>query len=126
MKDAYIRSPLIPGILAKVKEVDGYEPLEQLFIERYKFTYEEAAIWARNQANIWATLEADFVRSGESRGLKYRIQLLFIVPDVQIGWEKMKVEVTDPEFLDYIDEVRKMPLSESVKSYQQSIRAPEK
>ena len=67
-----------------------------------------------------------FVRSGESKGLKNRIQLLYIFPDVQIGWEVLKVETTNREFIDYIDAVRNMPLSKNAKSCQQSNRAPEK
>ena len=100
--------------------------MEQLYIERYKFTYEEAAIWVRNQSNIWTTLESDFVRSGESTELENRIQILFIFPDVQISWKILNVEITNKEFIDYIDEVRSMPLRENVKSYKQLIRSVDK
>jgi hypothetical protein len=44
LNSTFARNPKIPEILAKTKAVDGPEPLEHAYVERYGLIYEEASI----------------------------------------------------------------------------------
>ena len=80
----FVRDPKIPAILAKVKDIDGPEPIEQALIDRYGMTYEEAAIFGRYVSANLNVIEAEFALTGPSPRLQERIQLLLSFPDVQL------------------------------------------
>ena len=118
----FLNSPLIPGILAKIKEIDGYEPIERLFIDRYNFTYEEAGIWARYLGQNWTGFEAEFVRNGPTQGLTDRIQLFMYFPDNYIMWDSdLMIQVADQAFIEYVNDIRSKPRSERISAYIQAL-----
>ncbi|MEJ2312649.1 MAG: hypothetical protein P8Y11_09655, partial [Gemmatimonadales bacterium] len=123
LNEAYVRSPLLPSILAKVKEVDGAEPGETALMERYDLSYEEAAIYGRYLVQILTGLEAEFLSDGPSPGLRDRIQLLFLFPDVQLNWDDGAPQVQDATFREYVTKLRELPPSESVAAYQAKLEA---
>ena len=103
----YLGESQIPTILAKVKRVDGPEPLEEVFIERYDLSYEEAAIWSRYLGTIWNGLEADYTLLGESEDIANRIRLfLERFPDIRLWWEHASPLLAGPEFRVYVERLR--------------------
>ena len=96
----------IPSILVKVKAVDGEEPVDQAYVDRYGMSYEEAAIWARYVGSFWVGLEADYVVRGPSDDLETRLKGLLAYPDNQILWDHDAWQVLDPEFRDYVSSIR--------------------
>jgi hypothetical protein len=123
LSEAYVRSPLIPSILAKVKEVDGPEPAETALMDRYDLSYEEAAIYGRFLGQILTGLEAEYLSVGPSPGLRDRIQLLFLFPDVRLNWDAGAPVVQDEKFREYVAKLRELPPSESVAAYQAKLEA---
>ena len=47
LTDPYLNAPEIGAIYAKVKAVDGMEPLAGAYVDRYKLTPAEAVVWSR-------------------------------------------------------------------------------
>ncbi|MEJ2320142.1 MAG: hypothetical protein P8Y21_12485 [Gemmatimonadales bacterium] len=124
LNDAYVRSPLIPSILAKIKEVDGPEPGETVLMDRYGLSYEEAAIWGRYLSQIWTGLEAEYLSDGPSPELRDRIQLLFLFPDAQVNWDfGAAPQVQDLKFREYVAKLTELPPSEWVAAYQTKLEA---
>lgn len=121
VNQSFTNSQLIPSILAKIKAVDGSEPMEVNFMNHYNLTYEEAAIWARYLAEIFAGLEAEFLRDGQSQDLQERIQLYFIFPDCILFWDSGHAQVQNEEFVEYVDGVRKLPLPRSISDYKKNL-----
>jgi len=119
---SFVTSSKVPEILAKIKETDGPEALEQAYVDRYGLSYEEAGIWARYVGQIWTNLEADFTLNGESEGLKERIQLLLInFPDEQLFWDTGALQVTSSEFRGYVQKVREAPLIPKIERIQRDL-----
>jgi hypothetical protein len=116
LNDAFLRDPKIPAILAKIKAVDGPEPGEQAFIDRYDLTYEEAAIFGRMVAATWNGLEAEFTLNGASASLEEHMQLLMLFPDEQLSL-KWSPQLSSREFISYIEKVRRTPLTDRVEQY---------
>lgn len=95
----------LPAILSKIKAIDGVDPLEQSFIDRYLLTYEEASIWVRYQLVVWKGLEADFIADGESPKMESYIEHLLTFADVQLAW-KNGIMVSDADFIAYVERLR--------------------
>jgi len=95
----------IPEILAKIKAIDGVDPLEQSFMDRYLLTYEEASIWGRYQLVVWKGLEADFIADGESPKMESYIEHLLSYGDVQLAWQSGKL-TSDADFIAYVERLR--------------------
>ena len=98
-------SPL-PGILQRIKEVDGPEPVEAALMTRYDLEYPEAAQWVRHLALVWTALEADFVAHGRSDPLDGVAWSLLGSPDNRLYWEHGAPQVTDGEFRAYVELLR--------------------
>jgi hypothetical protein len=113
----FINSPLIPSILEKIKNVDGPEPGENVLMERYGVSYQEASIWGRYLSSILSGLEAEYLRDGPTQSLQERIQLLFLFPDFYLNYDSGHPQNQHSGFIDYIEEVRKLPLANWVSDY---------
>jgi hypothetical protein len=94
-------SPL-PSILVRIKAVDGADPVEQAFAERYDLTAEEAARWVRHLALLWTTLEADYRVNGMSPSLEAVARGLLESRDNQLFWELGAPQVASSGFREYL------------------------
>ncbi|MBC2839849.1 hypothetical protein [Robiginitalea sp. SC105] len=122
LNQPYINSPLIPSILAKIKQVDGPEPGEANLMNRYNLTYEEAAIYGRYTTEIMSGLEAEYIQAGPSQGLIERVQLLFLFPDIYIAWDNGYFpQIQSIEFKDYVSHIRTLPLAKMVSDYKNAL-----
>jgi hypothetical protein len=106
----YLSESRAPAILAKIKAVDGVEPVVAAYMERYDLTYEEGAVWLRHVFSIWTSLEAEYAVLGESPDLAHRIQLLFPYPDQEIWLDNEGTSfLSTPRFRDYVERLRAEP-----------------
>ena len=103
--DPYMTSPELTKVYAKVKAVDGPEPIVQAFIERYKLTPEEAVLWSRNVLSTWVEIHSDYISFGESETLENYIRGLWKYPDVQIVFEINEDSMLTPEFISYVESI---------------------
>jgi hypothetical protein len=117
----FVDDPKIPAILAKVKEVDGPEPIEQALIDRYGMTYEEAAIFGRYVSANLNMIEAEFALTGPSPRLQERIQLLLSFPDAQLVLQ-WAPQLSSEEFIAYVNEARDAPVPARIKEYREELR----
>jgi hypothetical protein len=103
-------NPQLPVVLAKIKAVDGSDPIPQAFVERYDLTPEEAILWERHLAHIWLGLEADYSLNGESRELEAAIRELLTHPDNQVYWKHATItggwHQGNTDFTKYVDHLR--------------------
>jgi hypothetical protein len=106
----FLRDSELPAILAKIKSVDGAEPLNEAYIQRYELGYDEAAIWIRHVLAIWTTLEAEYALLGDSEGLKSRIRLLLAYPDQELWYDGGGLDwLSSSEFRSYVERVAAEP-----------------
>lgn len=103
---AYLEESRLPEILARVKEVDGAEPVEVAFVQRYGLAYEDAVRWARHLALVWTVLESDFSANGRSDALDAVAWSLLRSPDNRLFWESGGPQITSPEFRTYLEGLR--------------------
>lgn len=100
-------SPL-PNILAKMKAVDGAEPIVQLFMDRYGLSYEEGVVWTRHATSVWVSMAAEYALLGESEALAQQIRALLGEVDHRIWWENGgPARLGHPAFVSYVDAVRR-------------------
>ncbi len=106
----FFTNPQLPAVLAKIKAIDGLDPIPQALIERYKLTPEEAILWERHLARIWMGLEADYSMSGESQELEATIRDLLTHPDCQLYWTHATsiggLHAGNTDFSSYVDRLR--------------------
>ena len=95
----------LPDILAKIKAVDGEEPGQQAFVDRYNLTAEESILWIRHLSSIWTRLETEYLYDGPSEALGLVIQGLLTTPDNQLFWEH-PMGILTAEFMWYVESVR--------------------
>jgi len=105
--EPFLSESAAPEILAKIKAVDGSEPVVAAYIERYGLTYAEASVWLRHVLSIWTSLEAEYAVLGESPDLANRIQILFPFPDQEIWFDNGGPDfLSTPQFRDYVERLR--------------------
>ncbi len=92
----------LPRIYAKVKAIDGREPLTQALMERYNLDVEESVTWARYQHQVWFGLEADYLFGGPSQHLATMIKALMRFPDSKLFWQHEKDWLYSREFIAYV------------------------
>ena len=97
-----LNSPHLPRIYAKVKAVDGSEPLTQALMEAYNLDVEESVTWARYQHQVWFGLEADYLFRGPTQHLATLIKALISVPDSKLFWQHEKDRLFAAEFAAYV------------------------
>jgi hypothetical protein len=104
--DQFFEDSPLPEILSKVKAVDGPEPLEQAFVERYGLSYEEAVRWVRHLSFVWSALEADYQMNGRSQALEAVASGLLDYPDNQLFWDRGAPQIATGEFRQYVAALR--------------------
>ena len=105
--EPFLSESQAPTVLAKIKAVDGPEPLVDAYMGRYDLTYEEGALWTRHQLSVWTSLEAEYVVLGDSEELGSRIQILLPFPDQALWFENDGPDwLRTPGFRSYIERVR--------------------
>ncbi len=105
--DPFLSESQAPAVLAKIKAVDGPEPLVRAYMDRYDLTYEEGAVWSRHVLSLWTSLEAEFAVLGASDELGGRIQILLPFPDIELWFEHGGPEwLSTPGFRSYIESLR--------------------
>ena len=77
------------AILARIREVDGADPLLTAFVERYGFTTEEAILWTRHLRLLWNGLEADYLY-GQPEDAIAMVQGLLTIPDNRLFVEHVR------------------------------------
>jgi len=106
----FFTNPQLPAVLAKIKAIDGLDPIPQALIERYKLTSEEAILWERHLASIWMGLQADYSMRGESQELETTIRDLLTNPDCQLYWQHATStggwHAGNTDFSNYVDRLR--------------------
>ncbi len=107
LNTSFFSSPRLSSVLAKIKAVDGTDPLPRALTERYGLTPEEAVLWERHLWLIWLGHEADFGRRGWSEELAAWVGGTLETPDNRLYWE-IKGPDSDPGFRAHVD-----PLAEA-------------
>jgi hypothetical protein len=103
--DTYLESRELAEIYAKVKAIDGLEPLTAAYVDRYQLTPSEAVIWARNvQRTLWIW-QSQFFFGGPSNELENEIRNVFEYPDLRMGYEINEDNLLGPEFIEYVNSI---------------------
>lgn len=103
--DIYLNEPRLAEIYAKVKAVDGLEPLAAAYVELYDLTPADAVLWARNiSRGVWLN-HNQFIQSGPSNDLERWVKSSMLYPDVRLAIELNEDELLTPEFIDYIGSI---------------------
>ena len=103
--DIYLNQPVLGDIFAKVKEVDGPEPLAAAFVDRYKLTTAEAVLWSRLVSrSIWI-IQAQFLSDGPSEQLGRELNGLLEYWDFRKAFELNEDGFLSPEFVDYVNSI---------------------
>ena len=105
LNDPFLSSPELATVYAKVKAVDGLEPVAEAFIERYELTVEEAVLWSRLVQSVWQTWQSQYLFGGPSEELESNIRDIFHYPDVQIVYQTNEDGMLKPEFIAYVDSI---------------------
>lgn len=98
----YFEAPELAAVLAKIKTVDGHDPVPQAFMDRYGLTPEEAILWERHLWLVWLDHEAEFERSGPSPKLEAWIRGALASPDNRTYWDVARLS-SGPEFRAFVD-----------------------
>ena len=105
--EPFLSESTAPAVIAKIKAVDGSEPVVDAYMERYGLTYAEGAVWLRHTFSIWTSLEAEYAVLGESEDLSQRIRILLPFPEQEIWFEHGGPEfLSTPGFKAYIERLR--------------------
>ncbi|MEJ2678635.1 MAG: hypothetical protein P8174_06115 [Gemmatimonadota bacterium] len=103
---AFLEDSPLPSILTRIKEVDGFEPLEKALVERYDISYEQAVQWGRHLSLLWTVLEAEYHAKGPSDALGGIAYSLLGSPDNQLFWDNGGPQVMSGEFRQYVAAIR--------------------
>ncbi|MCG6955988.1 MAG: hypothetical protein LJF04_08350 [Gemmatimonadetes bacterium] len=98
----FFEAPELASVLAKIKSVDGNDPIPQAFIDRYELTPEEAILWERHLWLVWLDHEAEFERSGPSPKLEAWIRGALASPDNRTYWGVARQDA-GPGFRAFVD-----------------------
>jgi hypothetical protein len=104
----YLENDAIPRVYARIKAVDGEDALVQAYADRYDLTIEDAVRWRSHLDQLWTTIEADFLFSGESEALDTLVADLLVYPDEQLYWEHSRPMFTK-EFVVYLEAFSQEP-----------------
>ncbi len=105
LTDPYLSSPDVLKVYAKVKAVDGAEPLVEAFMDRYNLTPEEAVLWSRQVQSNWFVWQTNYLFGGPSKDLESTIRGIFKYPDVRIAYEINEDSLLSPEFIAYVESI---------------------
>jgi hypothetical protein len=101
----FFSSSELVEVWSKVKAVDGLEPVTEVFVDRYKLTPGEAAIWSRHVHSIWYTQQAQFEYGGPSDALSKSIGGLYRYPDTRVVFEMNEDGELSDEFIAYVESI---------------------
>ena len=105
LTDPYFSSPEMSKVHAKVKAVDGVEPVAKAFMERYNLTSAEAALWSRAVQMNWLVWQTNYLFGGPSKDLERTIRGVFKYPDTRIVYEINEDSLLSPEFIAYVESI---------------------
>ena len=100
------------GILAKIKEVDGVNPIYRELMRRYGLTLEESIAWERHLEFLWRTLEGNYLNEESRERLEAALKTLLAYPDDQLYWQQARASYS-PEFVAFVEAVRATRPAES-------------
>ena len=104
--DPFFESPELLGVWAKVKAIDGLEPVAQKYMDRYQLTPEEAALWSRLVHRDWYVMQAQFITEGPSEDIERTIAHYYdLYPDFRIVFEANEDSALSDEFIEYVDSI---------------------
>ena len=103
--DTFLGSPELADIYAKVKAIDGIEPLAGAYVERYELTPAEGVLWSRLVQRTLFTWQSQYLFGGPSEELQSEIRAVFKYPDIRIAYEINEDGLLGPEFIEYVDSV---------------------
>lgn len=104
LTNPFFSAPRLASVLARIKAVDGVDPLPQAFMDRYDLAHEDAILWERHLWFLWLEHEADFERSGPSPKLEAWIAGALASPDNRLYWETMGPH-SGAGFRSYVDRI---------------------
>jgi len=106
LMDPYFESPELVEVWAKVKAVDGLEPVAERFVDRYKLTPEEAALWSRLIHRDWYVMQAQFITDGPSEDIERTVRnFYYLYPDFRIVYEVNEDDALSNEFIEYVESI---------------------
>ena len=100
--DAFFEAPVLADVLAKIKAVDGTDPIQDGLVARYGLTVPEAIIWSRHLWVVWSGVEADFLIRGDQPEIRAMVSVLKGSPDNEIYLQVMEYGRHDESFADYV------------------------
>jgi len=104
--DPYFSSPELVEVWAKVKAVDGLEPVAAEYINRYNLTPEEAVLWSRLVHRGWYVQQAHFIVDAPSEDLATAIREFYhLYPDVRIVFDINEDSALNEDFVAYVESV---------------------
>jgi hypothetical protein len=104
MAAPFLATPDLARVLAKVKAVDGMEPLNQAFAKRYDLSAEESIVWVRHLSAIWDGLQADYTYTGQTEQVDQFARSLLSYPDNQMYW-KFQGAWYSADFRSYVESI---------------------
>jgi len=103
--DTFLGSSQLAEVYAKVKEVDGLEPLASAYAERYDLSPAEAVLWSRQVQRGLFIWHSDFLFAGPSEALERELAFIPTYPDLLLAYQINEDNLLSPEFIEYVDEV---------------------
>jgi len=103
--DSYIDPAAARQVYAKIKAIDGLEPLAEAYVERYGLTPEEAVLWSRLVSRTFYYWQVDYDLQGESEGLATEVSFVPRYPDAMLAFEVNEDELMTPEFRAFAESV---------------------
>lgn len=100
----FFEAPQLASILARIKDVDGSDPMAQALVDRYALSMEDAILWERHLWRVWLEHEADFNRTGATAELQAWVRGALESPDNRLYWE-IKGPVSGPGFRALVDQL---------------------
>jgi len=102
LTEAFFEAPVFADILAKIKAVDGDDPIEAQLMARYDLTAAEAILWDRHLWVVWSGLEADFMLRGDQPEIRSLVAILKGTPDNQIYLQVLDYGRYEESFVEYV------------------------
>ena len=101
--DKFLDPSATAEIWAKVKAIDGLEPLANEYVERYQLTPSEAVVWSRLVLRTLFIWNSDFLFDGPSESLKRDIAIIPTYPDLELAFRLNEDEMLSPEFVSWAE-----------------------
>ena len=103
--DSFIDPMAATEVYAKVKAIDGPEPLAAAFADRYGLSPAEAVLWSRLVSRSFFYWQSDFEFGGESESLAAELRFIPSYPDAMLAFQINEDNLLTPEFKAYVESV---------------------